>query len=623
MIGWKTRISTPGLAAALGAVVAAVYGLTAARSLSFIDSGELATVAWTLGIGHPTGYPLFTIIGYIASHAPVPLTPIFKLNLLSSFLGAAGIGLFFLVVRRFLAEARPPVRRQGPQGGDAAVHVAAAFGAASLAFSSTWWAVSTSIEVYPLHALFLVLLIGLFGRAFPPRGKPGGGAAAHLFAYAVGLSFSNHMSTVYLAPAFLTLYFIRRGGGRESFVFLAALAPAFLLGFSVNLYLPVRAAQEPMMNWGNPTDLTSIFRHLRGKQYDVWLFSSLETTVRQLSHFLATIGPRFSYVPVALAIWGMVVLFRSGRERFLLILLAFLGCLAFATNYEIEDIESYFLLADVATAMAASAGVLAIVESARGRARTAVVAAAGLFLGCQAALTWPQVDQSGLRHVDQYSRQMLGAAEPGAVIISYQWDYFVSASYYLQAVEGYRPDVMVVDKELLRRTWYLDYLRRRYPALLTGLEREIDAFLVELRKFENDLPYDPRVIEGRYVALISGIAGRHYPDRAVYVTADIELDYTRGYRRIPHGLMQRLRREGDPDLWKEVPVTLDPPPRSDPYLDAITMLAARAEYLSAGYQRWRGDAEGARRAAERSLAIRPDYPDPRRLLRDLTPGPGR
>jgi hypothetical protein len=620
------------IAAALGLLSLTLYALTAAPSLAFIDSGELATVAWTLGIAHPTGYPLFTLVGYLVAHAPLPLAPILKLNLLSAAFSAVAVGAFFLLAMRLLAAPSGLSGRAGTarQPGDrSAVKGAASpdrwpavggavVGALSLAFSATWWSGATSVEVYPMHGLFLVLLIGCFLAAFPRDRREGGAGARYLFAFVLGLSFTNHMSTIYLAPAFLTLYAMRRGVRKESLMTLLAMGPAFLLGFSLNLYLPVRASTAPLMNWGNCVDPEAILRHLGGKQYGVWLFSSTATAAKQLSHFFGTIGPRFSFVPLALALWGMKDLFRKDRHLFILLLLLFLGCLAFAVNYDIEDIDSYFVLADIALALAAAAGMAAVLEASRGRARTIVLTAAGLFLGWHAARTWPDADQGGLRQVDQYARTLLTGADSGSVIISYQWDYFISASYYLQEVEGVRPDVMVVDKELLRRSWYIGSLRRRYPLLLDGLGPETDAYLAELYKFENGIPYDPRAIEARYAALIAGIIRRHYDARAVYVTADIETRYTPGYLRIPHGLALRMRREGDPHLWSEVPVIVDPPGKNDRYLDAITMLAARAEYTSAGYLEYVGDRDAARRAAERSVAIRPDFAEARAIRERLS-----
>src|SRR3970040_1764705 len=83
------------LAAALSLIVAAVYTTTLNPAVSFIDSGELATAAATLGIAHPTGYPLFTLLGRIIAVVPVDVPLIFKLNVWSLLLAAASVGMFF------------------------------------------------------------------------------------------------------------------------------------------------------------------------------------------------------------------------------------------------------------------------------------------------------------------------------------------------------------------------------------------------------------------------------------------------------------------------------------------------------------------------------------------------
>ena len=77
-----------------GIFVFIVYLFTLAPSVVQIDSGELATVQAMLGIAHPTGYPLFTIIGYLFSLIPLPFTKIFQLNLLAALYASAGVSVF-------------------------------------------------------------------------------------------------------------------------------------------------------------------------------------------------------------------------------------------------------------------------------------------------------------------------------------------------------------------------------------------------------------------------------------------------------------------------------------------------------------------------------------------------
>jgi hypothetical protein len=127
-------------------------------------------------------------------------------------------------------------------------------------------------------------------------------------------------------------------------------------------------------------------------------------------------------------------------------------------------------------------------------------------------------------------------------VISYQWDFWVSASYYYQVVKGVRQDIAVVDKELLRRSWYLLQLERRYPWLIQASRAEVEAFNRELIKFEHDTPYNPTVIQARYADMISSFISKTISSRPVYVTSEIEPEFTTGFQRIPEGLafMERI-----------------------------------------------------------------------------------
>ncbi|MDP4116171.1 MAG: DUF2723 domain-containing protein [Bacteroidota bacterium] len=78
----------------LGIIVFLIYLTTLAPSLLEIDSGELATVQLTLGIAHPTGYPLFTILGYLLSFIPLSASKIYQVNLYAAISCAIGISIF-------------------------------------------------------------------------------------------------------------------------------------------------------------------------------------------------------------------------------------------------------------------------------------------------------------------------------------------------------------------------------------------------------------------------------------------------------------------------------------------------------------------------------------------------
>jgi len=540
--------STPSGSAGLTALAAfLIYLWTLAPSVTFIDSGELAAVACTLGIAHPTGYPLFTLLGWLFSRIPVGGEEIVRLNMMSALFCAAGVYFFTLLVHGILAMlARGPLasRIRSREVVGRMILLAAVAAGIMLACSETVWATATSVEVYSLHLLLLSLILLLFLRAAVIAEPETAGAGTWMLAaFVIGLSFTNHMTTVLLAPGLLYLYFSTQGGGSPAWSRIGRMVPPFLIGFSVYAYLPIRAAQSPALNWGNPVTLERMLWHFSGKQYRVWIFSSTEAAGRQLQYFLQSLPAEFAYAGLIPAVIGLAVLWKHHRRLAVCTALLFAGCVLYAINYDIHDIDSYFLLAYVTVALWAGVGLFAgglwMVQRGGGLGRSALVVMLIIALA-PFAMHRKRADESGNRLVEDYTMNVLRSLPPNALIFSYQWDYWLSATYYYQLVRSVRTDVVVVDKELLRRSWYFNELEHRYPWLIAGSRPEVAAFLKELDKFEHDLPYDPAVIQGRYVNLIASMIRRSMETRPVFVMHEIEEEFTAGLQRVPEGLAFRL-----------------------------------------------------------------------------------
>ena len=211
--------------------------------------------------------------------------------------------------------------------------------------------------------------------------------------------------------------------------------------------------------------------------------------------------------------------------------------------------------------------------------------------------------------VEDYAKNVFSSLEPHAIIISYQWDYFVSASYYFQLVEHTREDVAVIDKELMRRSWYYLQLETRYPELIHRVKSEVDAFLKELYKFEHDLPYDATAIEYRYNALIKSIIDSNIKSRPVYVTYEIEPQYTTKYNRVPSGLAFQLFSDS---LYHDIHTPdflFNPILRDDRYSRQIISLYAMAYTNKAIYLNLYGKNEQSELFLDKALQISPNFPD--------------
>ncbi|HEX2612676.1 MAG TPA: DUF2723 domain-containing protein, partial [Fibrobacteria bacterium] len=427
----------------------AAYFATLAPSIGFIDAGELAAAAHSLGVTHPTGYPLFTMLASLFAKLPLGGTVIWKLNLLAALFCAAAVRAFyalFLALPRAMRKGREGVSSSEPSWAD---RVAAATGALSLAFGATFWAQATGVEVYSLHLLLVALILLAFLRALPEGAFAPGTRRDPLarrsrwclFSFVLGLGFANHMTTLLLLPALFFAYFAVHGFGRAAWKNAGISAPFYLLGLTPYLYLPIRAAAHPAMNWGAIVDWESFRWHVSGRQYAGWMFSSWDTALRQARLFLDTWPSETGYLPLILAAFGLIALFRASRRLFIFPLLLLAGCLAYAVNYDISDVVNYFLLAYIATALCAVFGARALLDVAKGKAFFGALAVCAASVVLPLALNAREANERGNFAVEDYARSMLESLGPGAVIFSTQWDHFVAGAWYLQSVEGVRPDV--------------------------------------------------------------------------------------------------------------------------------------------------------------------------------------
>ncbi|MEW6509969.1 MAG: DUF2723 domain-containing protein [Bacteroidota bacterium] len=603
------------VAGAVGIIAFAVYLLTLAPGVGFIDSGELAAVTATLGIAHPTGYPLFTLLGWLVAHVPLPAAVIVRLNAMAAAFTAAGAATFTLVFRRVLLLSASRKRD------DREIMIAAGGGALLLAFSETFWSQAVAVEVYSLHILLVSLVLLAFLRAnVPLAGETARESHWYMFAFLAGLSFTNHMTTVMLALGLIVHYFMQQRSTAAAWNRIVRMSIPFLAGLSLYLYLPIRAAQHPLLSWGDPDTLERFLRHVTGRQYSIWLFSSAGAAERQLGYFLRSLPAEFAYAGLVAAAAGFVLLWKSNRPLALGTAFLWGGCVAYAVNYNIHDIDSYFLLAYIVTGMWAALGLAALCRIIAARGKRIVVAAAVVLAVVIAplALHYREVDRSNDHLVDDYTANMFASLDSNAVVFSYQWDYWVSASYYYQLVEHVRTDVAVIDKELLRRSWYLRELERRVPWLIQSSRSEVQAFLRDVAPFEEGRPYNGDVIERSYAAMIMAFIRTSMGVRAVYVTGEIEPAYTAGYVRVPSGLAFRLRSEGrffpspSPEFrYRPIPKEGEMEARIRRlYADA---LASRGEYYLAAA----GDTLEARKALKNAINFDPSTITGRRLLARL------
>jgi len=556
-------------ASVVSLIVFILYFITLAPSVIQIDSGELAAVEATLGIAHPTGYPLFTLIGYLFLKIPLPITTIFQANILSAIYCSIGIFFFIksseLILLNFsysqTQSKKGETKKQtlenidinNVEKGLSILNISVVISAALiLATSVTYWFQSTSVEVYSLHiAIITPLIYKLLIIFYSKKIKQKDWFHVSIL---LALGFSNHMTTVLILPALAYLFFIKEGFN------LSALKKIFyilLLFFAILLliysYLPLRALTNPALNWGNPVNFDNLIRHITGKQYQVWIFSSIDVAKEQLKYFVENLPNEFNPIMLIISIIGLIVIIKKFKNLFAFLTLLFITTVFYSINYDIHDIEPYFLLAYLAIGFFILIGLyhLANLINSKGiKPFWATFIFAALII-LQVFINFNKVDQSDVFTFEDYTKELINSTEKKSIIFSYQWDHFISESYYFQLVEKFRRDVVIIDKELLRRSWYFNQLNRNHPEIIAGMEKEITNFLSALKPFENSQKYDADLLEKYYQTIMTNLIKNNIDQHDFYIGPELfdnelrqgQLKLPKGYIAVPHLFLYKVVKE--------------------------------------------------------------------------------
>jgi len=224
-----------------------LYAVTLAPTTAFWDASEYIAVAHTLGVPHAPGNPLFMVLArsWEVLLAPLGLSVAVRINLFSAFMSAAAHGLWFLVVYHIL----------GHFGRDRRFRVVGALVSVLISASAyTVWSQSNVNEkVYSVSLLTIALLTWLALRWQARVGNGKDDNLLVLMAFILALSVGNHLMAFLAAPAIAVFILIVRPRTILNWKLYPAVLAAAVAGLSVHLYLPLRAALDPVINQNDPT----------------------------------------------------------------------------------------------------------------------------------------------------------------------------------------------------------------------------------------------------------------------------------------------------------------------------------------------------------------------------------
>ena len=537
-----------------------VYSWTLAPTVTLTDSGELIVAAYGLGVAHPPGFPLWVMLAHLASLVPIGSVAV-RINFSSAVFAALACAMLTLVVAELLVTASgfAAPRRRNKAGRKSSIiesseargllRFASAVSAGLLmAFSRTLWSYATITEVYALNALLVLLVFFLVvrwrRRIIEMRMDLRAGVATpdawiYVAAFVFGLSMGVHHVTVVLTlPAIAVVVY--RTAGLKFFasrrLLYAALISigALILVYS---YLPWAASRSPAMNWGNPRSLQEIWWHITGRQYRVFFSFSPAAMGTQFAEFCRMLLREFGFawLPVALflAVAGLASAYKRDRTAFWFLLLIVIADLAYALSYEIaEDKDAYYLPAFISIAIAAGLGICWLLQRIASKSsaiwKSYVAAAAAIVLTSATAFgaNWPFNNRRHYFIANDYVENLFSTIAPNGLVLTQDWQV-ASPMFYVQEIEQRRGDVKLLDINLLRRSWYFDYLKHAHPDLMERSREKIDPYVTILKQWERDPAAFSRSqdltqgISMAFLEMIQAMVRNEIKIAPVYITNDV------------------------------------------------------------------------------------------------------
>lgn len=434
-------LRSPRSALAASALTFVVLVATTSRSIGLFDEGELAVAAYELGLGHPVGQPIHTLLGFVFAHLP-GLAPSHGLAILSALAAALSvIPAIALVERHLPSDARPFVAWST---------------VVTIALHPVMWEASTRIEVYPLAILFALLAVAHAAASEPDAIRVGAfvglAASANPVIATVALVCSLVVATIPRAS-------VPRAVGRG--------LVGLLFGLLPYAYLGVAAMRTHAFVWGGLASTDELTHYLLGKDYGGNLGVDMATRVSHVRELVVHLaGERTCAALLVTAMLGLGALaMRSGRAAVAVILGFSLPLVFVASNrvfaVDVPDYLGYLGFGFTLLALP----VAAAIDAAQRHSKVSsllVVALVG------AALLAPPFVVGRSRASDdvteRLAREVLDES-PHRSIVVLESDHLVAPILYLQRVERVRPDVVVVIRGLMASSWYIRMLHAQHPSL--------------------------------------------------------------------------------------------------------------------------------------------------------------
>lgn len=465
-----------------GLVVFITYLFTVGHYIGENDAGELAMSQATLSIPHPTGYPLFILIGFLFSKIPLTFTTIFQLNLLNSIWCALTVVMLIKTASIILSNLNLLLNKnsrfydQLNMYTERGIVFSSIFSGLMLAFSATFWLQSTRVEVYSLQIFISSLIIFFTVKTIVEFEKEGVKNSLSSFDIVkkwiiifvlLGFGFSNHMMTLYFLPSLLIIFFSYHKIKLESIKALFSLL--IIVGIIASIFylgLMVLANASPMWSYGDPSDLKRLYDHVSAKEYSKLMISGINVVSLQSTKLLKMLSFNFSNnnfsagefaLSFLLGLTGLFLVYLFKKKIIIFFLLTLITAIALTLNYNIPDINEYFLIPFMIISILSLIPVYIILSISLKKLLfkyLSVIFFITLII-IEFVANYNYANRSDSNTIEEFFKSAVTNLPVNSVLLTDSWGLFMSPGLYVQNVEKIRNDVKIISPAgMILHEWY-------------------------------------------------------------------------------------------------------------------------------------------------------------------------
>lgn len=295
-----------------------IFLITLPPTIYIGDSGELISSSFTLGIGHPPGYPLYLMIGKIFSQIPIGDIA-FRYNLLSATLAILVFASLYKICYLFIKTIFKNIS-------DFILKITCLSISIMFCLSYIFWSQAGNAKggIYILSHLVFILTIYFFFKYLDKKKNKFLILSIYLSGFLPAIHFTTSGVVVFIILA--SVFIIKNFSFKKIFIIFILFLISFITPF---LYLFLRAVHYPLIHWHEIDTFNQIIGYLLRKPYAIKtaIPFNFDIATFKIKNYIGQLLRCYSFLTVFI-IWGMILLYRYNKIFFYFFISFFLSNIA-------------------------------------------------------------------------------------------------------------------------------------------------------------------------------------------------------------------------------------------------------------------------------------------------------